>query len=258
MAGDAQDRTLVPLPFAEAIEWAKSRGVELPEVYYGELQGLARAMAFSVAGLASVDQLQIVLDSLAKATENGESFRAWQKRVESGEIPLDLPIHRLDNIFRTNIQGHYARGRCQQHRETLDSHPWFLYDAVNDSRTRPAHAAMDGFVARHDDPIWKKWDPPNGYRCRCRKIAITEAQAERFRTADQRRQADQAIAQSRMDAVTSGPDDGWDYSVCSDPTDGVRRAVAERSAKLPGPLGDVLRAQMDDVHAAWPVRGVRP
>lgn len=59
-----------------------------------------------------------------------------------------------------------------------------------------------------------------------------------------------------MDAVTSGPDDGWDYSGCEDPTDGVRRAVAARSGKLPGPLGEVLRAQADDVHAAWPVRGL--
>lgn len=224
MANPAQGSPLIPLPFEEAIAWAKGRGVVLPDVYYGELQGLARAMAFSVAGLASMDQLQMVRDSLAKATENGESLQSWQKRVEAWEIPLDLPAHRLDNLFRTNLQGHYARGRCQQHRENLETHPWFLYDAVNDSRTRPAHAAMDGFVARHDDPVWKKWAAPNGYRCRCRLIALSEAQAARFRTADQRRQADPAIAQARMDALGNGPDAGWDYSVCEEPTEGVRRA----------------------------------
>lgn len=232
MANPAQGSPLIPLPFEEAIAWAKGRGVVLPDVYYGELQGLARAMAFSVAGLASIDQLQMVIDSLAKATENGESLQSWQKRVEAWEIPLDLPAHRLDNLFRTNLQGHYARGRCQQHKENLDTHPWFLYDAVNDSRTRPAHAAMDGFVARHDDPVWKKWAAPNGYRCRCRLIALSEAQAARFRTADQRRQADPAIAQARMDALGNGPDAGWDYSVCEEPTEGVRRAVESRDGPL--------------------------
>jgi hypothetical protein len=41
---------LEPVPFTEAIAWAESRGVVLPHVYYGELQGLARAAAFSIAG----------------------------------------------------------------------------------------------------------------------------------------------------------------------------------------------------------------
>ena len=38
--------TLTPVPFLEAIAWARARKVILPEVYYGELQGLARSMAF--------------------------------------------------------------------------------------------------------------------------------------------------------------------------------------------------------------------
>lgn len=155
---------LTPQPFLEAIAWAKARGVVLPDVYYGELQGLARAMAFSIAGITKLDQLQGVLDSLVQAMEAGSTLGEWQDRVRAGDIALDLPQHRLENIFRTNLQGHYNRGRCEQQRTTLDTRPWFLYDAVNDSRTRPAHAAMDGFVARHDDPIWRTWTPPAGYQ----------------------------------------------------------------------------------------------
>ncbi len=76
--------------------------------------------------------------------ESGESFSQWQKRVAAGEIPRDLPPHRIENIFRTNLQGHYARGRCEQQKRVAESHPWYLYDAVNDSRTRPSsHAAME-------------------------------------------------------------------------------------------------------------------
>ena len=154
-----------PVPFKEAIAWAKSRSVQLPDVYYGELQGLARAMSFSIAGLAKLDQLQAVKDSLIEALETGETLRDWQKRVRSGAIGLDLPAHRLENIFRTNIQGNYARGRCEQQKRTAEAFPWYMYDATNDSRTRPAHAAMDGKVARHDDPVWKVWYPPCGYSC---------------------------------------------------------------------------------------------
>lgn len=224
---------LIPQPFLEAIAWAKERGVVLPEIYYGELQGLARALAFSIAGLATLDQLQDVLESLVKAMEEGETLREWQAQVQGGKIALNLPAHRLENIFRTNIQGHYARGRCEQQRTTLETRPWFLYDAVNDSRTRPAHAAMDGFVARYDDPIWKRWTPPCGYQCRCRRIALTDAQAARFREADARRLArDPSLVQAR---ALAQPDDGWDYSVCDAPERGVSRAVERKRRECSRP-----------------------
>ncbi|MBV5274082.1 MAG: hypothetical protein JZU52_10695 [Lamprocystis purpurea] len=47
------------------------------------------------------------------------------------------------------MQGAYNRGRYEQQMAAVAAFPWFLYDAVNDSRTRPAHSAMDG----------KTWDP---------------------------------------------------------------------------------------------------
>lgn len=240
-------RPLIPLPFLEAIAWAKARRVVLPATYSGELQGLARSMAFSIAGLAQLDQLQAVLASLVANLASGESFGQWQQRVRAGEIPLDLPPHRIENIFRTNIQGHYGRGRCEQQRRTTDSHPWYLYDAINDSRTRPSHAAMDGFMARHDDPVWARWTPPSGYQCRCRRIALTEAQAPRFIAADrQRLEKEPQLAEAR---ALAEPDKGWDYSPCAEPTAGLQRAIADRlarcqdftfAAKRPGQSGKTL------------------
>ncbi|MDT8427124.1 MAG: hypothetical protein RQ733_14255, partial [Methyloprofundus sp.] len=53
------------IPFHTAIKAAQQRGVVLPEVYYGELQGLARQQAFSIAGLAALDQLEQVRNSLS-------------------------------------------------------------------------------------------------------------------------------------------------------------------------------------------------
>lgn len=251
---------LKPVPFTEAIEWAAGRNVELPDVYYGQLQGLARAMSFSVAGLAQVDQLQAVLDSLTESLETGEAFSGWQQRVQDGEIPLDLPAHRIENIFRTNTQGHYNRGRCEQQKRNTDTRPWYLYDAVNDSRTRPGHAAMDGFVARYDDPAWQNWTPPNGYQCRCRRIALTEKQAEWYRAADEKRQQDsEEVAQARAAALQVGPDTGWDYSLCTQPTAGLQRAIdskRQRIARSPqaqqrGWLMRLLGGILDALFDAW-------
>lgn len=53
-----------------------------------------------------------------------------------------------------------------------------MYDAINDSRTRPAHRAMDGFIAPVSHPIWKRWYPPCGFNCRCSVISLSEAQAK--------------------------------------------------------------------------------
>jgi SPP1 gp7 family putative phage head morphogenesis protein len=209
-----------PVPFAEAIAWATARDVVLPEVYYGEMQGVARSVSFSVAGIAQLSQLQAVLDSLVKETA-ASSFGEWKAAVARGDIPLELPDYRLENIYRTNLQSHYSRGRCEQQKRVVNLFPYFMYDAVNDSRTRPSHAAMDGFVARADDPVWSVWTPPNGYMCRCRRIALTEAQAQKYLSKTQSAEAEAA----RRDALLNGPDPGWDYSVCADVAQGAQQAI---------------------------------
>jgi len=115
----------------------------------------------------------------------------------------------------------------------LRTHPYFLYDAVNDSRTRPAHAAMDGFVAKHDDPVWKTWTPPCGYQCRCRRIALTEAQAKELMADDEVRVGtDRDLYAARQKALRDGPDAGWDYSPCDVPNAGLVKAT-KKSATTP-------------------------
>lgn len=53
--------------------------------------------------------------------------------------------------------------------------PYWQYDAVNDSKTRPSHLAMDGRVFMADDPIWDTWFPPNGFKCRCTVKTLSSA-----------------------------------------------------------------------------------
>ena len=198
----------------DAIDYARRRKVVLPKEYYAERVGEARAAAFSIAGLARVEQLEMVLESLASAMEEGISYRKWAKRVT--EAGVSFPRHRLDNIYRTNLQGSYVRGRCAAQRALKAIRPYLYYSAVNDSRTRPSHAAMHGTILPQDDRWWKTHLPPNGFRCRCTAIAITEDEARR-----------RGITQ--VPPVGADPDDGWDYNVCADGIEeGLRRAVARK------------------------------
>jgi SPP1 gp7 family putative phage head morphogenesis protein len=220
----------LPVHFQEAINAALARNVVLPDVYYGQLQGIARQLAFSIAGIASYDQLRAVLDSLINATANGQTFAQWQR--EQALKDLNLPKHRLDNIFRTNLQGHYQAGHWDRIEQFKHRRPFLMYDAINDSRVRPAHLAMDNIIRPVDDPFWAEHAPPNGYRCRCGVIALTEAQAKV-------RSKDGTGLNKDVDETAMQPDKGWDYSP-RDRIQGARQALAQRVQNTAGPLGNAL------------------
>ncbi|MCZ7563810.1 MAG: phage head morphogenesis protein [Burkholderiales bacterium] len=225
---DAPRPALKPVPFEDAIAFAERRGVVLPDVYYGQLQGFARAKAFSVAGLTSADQIQQVLDSLNRSLREGDHFSDWVKKVRAGEVPLAFPRHRLETIFRTNVQGAYGRGRVEQQERTKDRYPYLMYDAVNDSRTRPNHKALDGYIAPYGDPFWRTHTPPLGYNCRCTLVSLTRAQAI------QRGYGKQTVP---PDGVA---DLGWDYDKREELEKredvGIRRAIQRRIDKAPPPV----------------------
>lgn len=108
---------------------------------------------------------------------------------------------------------------------------------------------MDGFIARHDDPIWRRWTPPCGYRCRCSTIALSEEQARR-------RGLNIQGAPPNVE-----PDAGWDYDRRAGWREGMRRAVKTRTDRCSprtfapgtGPRGwcapGPLRNAMDAVSA---------
>ncbi len=226
------------VPFNEAIAQAVKRGVVLPDIYYGQLQGLARQQAFSIAGITSLDTLQAVKDSLDKVIAEGGTFGAWKKHMlESGT--LNLPKHRLDNIYRTNLQGSYMAARWDRILLTQATRPYIMYDALNDSRVRPAHLALDGIIRRVDDPFWTTHSPPNGYRCRCSIRSLSEHQA-RARSGPGKGLNNPALLE---DGTAALPDKGWDYNP-SDRLAGVNKALVDKRGKSSPVLMQALDAKL--------------
>lgn len=235
---------LEPIPFIEAILFSLSRKVILPGDYYGKLAGLYRTLAFSASGIASLRQLQFIKDTLDKSLANGTSFKQWQADVKSGVVPVGLPDNRLDTIYRNGIQTAYSRGRCERHSKNLDVRPWLMYDAVNDTRTRPEHRAWDGFVARYDDPFWSAWTPPNGHRCRCTTTSLSDAQAFEFLDVDQKRLVDNP--ELSINRQKAQPDPGWDYNPCAEPTKGMTQTI------------DKMRLNADSIATAARLDALKP
>lgn len=163
-------------PFHIQVAQARAMAPMLAGAFYG-LTPEKRALAFTVSGLARLDQVQAVADSLIRAEEQGWSFAKWKTWAEAQE--WTLPRHRLETIFRTNLQTNYMAGHWRNFELARRSRPWLMFDAINDSRVRPHHLALDGVIRAVDDPVWDRISPPLGFNCRCSLRSLSDRAARR-------------------------------------------------------------------------------
>lgn len=164
--------------FIEAIAYALNRNVVLPDNYYNVMTPIQRQQAVSIAGLGQTEQIKHVMGLVNDQLDSGGTFADFQNAVKKGDIDINLPRHRLDNIFRTNIQGAYGRGRWYQQQQNKDERPYLMRDGINDSRQRPAHRILDGIIRPIDDPFWDIHYAPDDFKCRCHMRSLTKEQAE--------------------------------------------------------------------------------
>lgn len=96
--------------------------------------------------------------------------RAWGKKGAT----------RLETIFRTNVQSAYGAGRYAQltDPDVLRTRPYWLYDAVLDSRTSSLCRGLNGTIRPADDPFWDTHVPPLHFSCRSGLRSLTRQQAE--------------------------------------------------------------------------------
>lgn len=171
--------------FDEALEQMRARTPMPAEQFYA-LQDQARLKAFTVSNVGQMDVVQQVLGSLETAIEQGTDLQSWKDEIGpaleaawQGEV--ENPAHRLDTIYRTNVQTAFSHGRVRQMREPAVAglRPFFLFDAVNDHRTTDICSARDGVLLPADDPWWLTNTPPLHFKCRSGIRSLRRAQAER-------------------------------------------------------------------------------
>lgn len=184
---------------AAAVEWLKAKGVTAEN--YRNLTASEIAKVYTIARISDLEMLNDIKQSMITAADNGQSYQNWRKDIlqhlqnkgwlhpnghngkdiidpQTGEV-FGAP-RRLETIYRTNMQSAYMAGQYQGYMANIGERPYWMYDAVGDSRTRPAHAAMDGLVYRYDDPFWATFYPPNGYNCRCSVMALVERDLAKY------------------------------------------------------------------------------
>ena len=168
------------LPFRKALDWLKAK-LPIPTERWDTLVDGAQDWAFTIAGVTHGQLLQEALDLVTKAVDDGQLYRDFKQQfaetfIKRGFSPLNDWRMRL--ILLQNMRNAYGAGRYQQQHdpETVLRRPYLVYRHDDPITPRPHHVALDGFVARADDPIWNTLHPPNGFGCRCRTFSLNERQ----------------------------------------------------------------------------------
>lgn len=238
--------TLAP---KETVAYFRAKGQHIGWNWYDTAVDV-HARSFTVAKAARVDVLTTIQTEVERAISQGVSRQEfidtlsprlkklgwWGKQVivdsagNAETVQLGSP-RRLALIYNVNTRVAYNVGRYAHLMNSTDTHPFWQYVAVMDSRTRPSHAALNGLVFRYDDPFWKTHYPPNGWNCRCRVRALSQermnalglqaTQGDKYLTTKKVQAAvDKATGEMiEMDVTTFAdgarvmtPDAGWSYN----------------------------------------------
>ena len=84
----------------------------------------------------------------------------------------------LQAEYQTAKRGAQTAHLWNKFLEQKEYYPNLVYRTVGDSHVRPEHAALNGVVKPIDDPFWKTYYPPNGWRCRCTVMNTAEKVSE--------------------------------------------------------------------------------
>ena len=150
------------LPPKKAIEWLESKKVTAES--YRNLTASEIAKVYTIARMTDLDMLNDIKTSMVESAKSGQSYSDWCKGIlnllsnkgwlhpngHNGKDIIDPMTgevfgapRRLETIYRTNMQTAYNAEQYQGYMANVDARPYWMYDSVGDSRTRPAHAAMD-------------------------------------------------------------------------------------------------------------------
>jgi hypothetical protein len=174
--------TFVPLhPEEEVFFPAIDEGVRalqarnlVTRVEYDRLDEAAKQKAFTIASVESRETLEKIRGILVDAVEGKVDLKGFRERVleEVGEGTFLSEAHE-ETIYRTMVQSAYSDGQMKvlQHPYVRSGFPYVRYTAIDDSRVRPEHLAMekhgiDGTAwYRIDDPVFQLFRPPWSWNC---------------------------------------------------------------------------------------------
>lgn len=144
--------------------------VPMSDEAWRELEDRATERAFWVSGVADLDLITDVWLAIDQAIAKGTTLETFKAKVAERLTSAwgEEKPHRLDTIFRTNVQHAYGAGRSVQMSdpEIMEARPFWRFSATLDSRTTDVCSKLHGLVMRADHPFWRTRTPPLHFNCR--------------------------------------------------------------------------------------------
>lgn len=105
------------------------------------------------------------MQRLNQALRDSEGYDDFRLRAERITATFNRTWQRTE--YGTAVNCAENASTYRRLKGEIDVFPYWEYRTVGDDRVREEHAALDGLILRHDDPLWDKIYPPNGWKCRC-------------------------------------------------------------------------------------------
>lgn len=182
----------------EAVDYLQGRGQLAQTFNWQDVWQEEHAHQFTVSRLANLDILEAMRDGILSSVKGDSSRQDWTKNAKElliqagwwGKKSLSDPATgeivtttfdpaRLKLIFDTNTRMAYSAGLWQRIDRNKQTHPYIRYITRRDERVREQHRSWDNLTLPVDHPFWKTHFPPNGWRCRCRAMSISQAEYDK-------------------------------------------------------------------------------
>lgn len=172
------------VPFKEAIAFFRDKN-DITTERWDQIDGLAHAKGFTVAGATNVDLLADIRSLLDDALANGTTIAEFRKGFDAAVQKHGWSYKgkrgwRTRVIFDTNMRAARMAGRWAQFQRVKERRPFLIYMTVGDSRVRPQHRNWHKLVLHIDDAWWNTHFPPNGWGCRCTVINASQRDLDRL------------------------------------------------------------------------------
>lgn len=239
MGAEGGIRAGTDLPFDEALRFFRGKA-NLPTRTWRDLLKEQHDGAFVVAGVTKADLLADLRGAVDKALAEGTTLETFQKSFEGiiarhGWVPEQATAWRAKVILETNLRTAYAAGRHAQLTDPafLKRNPFWEWRHGGSVHPRPQHLAWDGMVLPASDPFWASHSPPEGWGCKCRKLAHSEGSLKR------------AGLEVGSAPNAPSPEPGWDYSPGASVRDRVLPVAEEKAQAIGGRIGADLRREIE-------------